>query len=126
VTLLLDAGALIAYERRSRVVRALVEEAQRRDERVGTTTAVVAQMWRGGPRQARLTLLLRGLDEVPLTSARARPIGVLLARSGTADVVDASLVDIAHDGDEVLTSDPHDIGRLAEAAGKTLIVTPVS
>lgn len=126
MTLLLDAGALIAYERRSRTVRALVEEAQRRDERVCTSTAVVAQVWRGGPRQARLTLLLRGVDEVPLTSARARPIGALLAMSGTADVVDASVVDIANDGDEVLTSDPQDIGSLAEAAGKTLIVTLVS
>ena len=50
----------------------------------------------------------------------------LLRRAGTADVVDATLVEIARDGDEVLTSDPDDIRKLAITAGKLLIVTPVS
>ena len=41
------------------------------------------------------------------------------------DVVDASLIDLARDGDEILTSDPGDLAALAFAAGKTLIITPV-
>jgi hypothetical protein len=72
-----------------------------------------------------LARLLRGVDERELTKARSRAIGVLLARAKRADVVDASLVDAANEGDELLTSDPDDIAKLAEAAGKTLVVTRV-
>jgi predicted nuclease of predicted toxin-antitoxin system len=50
----------------------------------------------------------------------------LLRRAGTADVVDGALIDIANDGDEILTSDPSDIHTLAMTAGKTLIITLVS
>lgn len=126
MSLLLDAGALIAYERGSRTVQAFLERAYRRSEDVRTTTAVVAQTWHGDPRQARLAALLHGVDERDLTSDQARLIGRLLRTAGTTDVVDATIVDIANDGDEVLTSDPGDIKTLAITARKTLIVTRVS
>ena len=126
MSLLLDAGALIAYERGSRTVQAFLERAYRRSEDVRTTTAVVAQTWHGDPRQARLALLLRGVDERELTSDQARLVGRLLRTAGTTDVVDATIVDIANDGDEILTSDPSDIRTLAVTARKTLIVTQVS
>ncbi|MGH9111420.1 MAG: hypothetical protein ACRDZN_03840 [Acidimicrobiales bacterium] len=125
MSLLLDAGALIAYERRSRTVQAFLERSERAGSDVRTTTAVVAQAWRDGARQARLALLLQGVEEIELASARARQIGELLRRARTSDVVDASIVDIARDGDEILTSDPDDLVPLARAAGKTVIVTPV-
>jgi len=126
MSLLLDAGALIAYERGSRTVQAFLERAYRRSEDVRTTTAVVAQAWHGDPRQARLAVLLRGVDERELTSDQARLVGRLLRTAGTTDVVDATIVDIANDGDEILTSDPSDIRTLAVTARKTLIVTQVS
>lgn len=126
MSLLLDAGALIAYERGSVTVQAFLERAYRRKENVRTTTAVVTQTWHGDAKQARLATLLRGVDERDLTSDQARLVGRLLRRAETTDVVDATLVDIANDGDEVLTSDPGDIRTLAVAAGKTLIVTKVS
>ncbi len=126
MSLILDAGALIAYERGSRTVQAFLERAYRHSDDVRTTTAVVAQAWYGDSRQVLLARLLRGVDEYELTSERARKIGQLLRQAGAADVVDGSVVDIAKAGDEVLTSDPVDIRRLAAAAGKTLIVTPVS
>jgi predicted nucleic acid-binding protein len=125
VSLILDTGALIAYERRDRVVRAYLERAERIETPVLTTTAVVAQAWRDPARQALLARLLRGVDEVELSQPRARAIGLLLRASATSDVVDASVVDVAEDGDEILTADPDDITPLAIAAGKTLIVTPV-
>jgi len=93
---------------------------------VRTTTAVVAQTWRGDPGQARLAVLLHGVDERELTSDQARLIGRLLRTAGTTDVVDATIVDIASDGDEILTSDPGDIRTPAITARKTLIVTRVS
>jgi predicted nucleic acid-binding protein len=124
--LLLDTGALIACERGSRTVQAFLERAHRTGDTVRTSTAVVAQAWRDGSRQPRVALLLRGTDESELTRDRARRIGRLLQLAGTAEVVDSSIVDLGHDGDEILMSDTEDIARLATAAGSTLIVTHVS
>lgn len=125
MSLLLDAGALVAFEKGSRIVQAFLERAVRDGTPVRTSAAVVAQVWRGDARQAWLGRLLRGVDEVELTRERARSVGKRLAISGTADVVDGALVDVAMDGDEILTSDPDDIARLAEKGKKTVIVTPV-
>lgn len=123
--LVLDAGALIAYERREPVLLAALAEAVRDDAGVATTSAVVGQVWRGGPRSARLALLLQGIDEVELTRTAARRVGVLLANADASDVVDATVVDAAVDGDEILTSDPDDLRALALASGKSLVVTPI-
>lgn len=125
MSLILDTGALIAFERGARSVQAFLERAHREDIEVRTTTAAVAQAWRDPARQVALGRLLRGVDERELTRARSRAIGVLLARAKRTDVVDASLVDAAKDGDELLTSDPDDIAALAEAAGKTIVITRV-
>jgi hypothetical protein len=125
VSLILDAGALIAYERLHQGVRAFLERAERTGTAVLTTTAVVAQVWRDPARQARLSRLLQGVDEAELTQQRSRSIGVLLRAARKPDVVDGSIVDLAEDGDEILTSDPDDIAPLIAAAGKTVIVTPI-
>ncbi|MDQ2790717.1 MAG: PIN domain nuclease [Pseudonocardiales bacterium] len=125
MTLVLDAGALIAYEQGDRTVRAFLERAGRTGVDVRTTTGAVAQVWRDGARQARLTLLLKGLLEVELTRERARRIGILLRQADERDVIDGSIVEAAVDGDEILTTDPDDIAALAEHSGKNLIVTRV-
>lgn len=90
MSLVLDAGALIAYERGSRTVQAFLERADRSGEDVRTPTAVVAQAWNGGPEQARLATLLRGVDERELTSERARSVGRLLRRAAATDVIDGN------------------------------------
>ena len=46
-----------------------------------------------------------------------RRAGQLLARTGTSDAIDASVICLAHDGNDVLTSDPADLQALARAAG---------
>jgi len=125
VTLVLDAGALIAYEHGERTVRAFLERASRTGVDVRTTTGAVAQVWRNGAHQTRLTLLLQGLLAVELTGERARHVGTLLGRANRRDVVDGSLIDAATDGDEILTTDPDDITALARNSGKNLIVTRV-
>jgi hypothetical protein len=125
MSLVLDAGALIALDRGSRVVRAFLERAQRSSISVRTTTAVVAQVWRKRATQARLAMVLRGVEEIALDQAASRRIGELLGLAKRVDVVDGSLVDAARDGDEILTSDPDDVIALANAAGKTLIVTRI-
>jgi hypothetical protein len=125
VTLVLDAGALLAYEHGDRTVRAFLERASRTGVDVRTTVGAVAQVWRNGARQVRLTLLLQGLLEIELTRDRARHVGTLLGRAGRCDVIDGSIVDAAADGDEILTTDPDDLMALAQYSGKNLIVTPM-
>lgn len=78
---------------------------------------MVGQVWRGGPRQARLSSLLAGVEIAALDEELGRRAGVLLAAAGRSDVVDAALVLLADDGDEIMTSDPDDLTALAVAAG---------
>jgi hypothetical protein len=49
-----DAGALIAIERRSKRMQALLEEIDRRNWQIAVPAGAVAQAWRGGPRPARI------------------------------------------------------------------------
>jgi hypothetical protein len=117
VALLLDTGALIAFDRGDRRVAALLEATRRRRHRIITSSGCVAQAWRGGARQARLSRLLAGTAEVPLDSSQSRPVGELCATTGLADVVDAHLALLAHDSDVVVTSDVEDFTVLLRAAG---------
>ena len=126
MSLIMDAGAFIAYERGDRVIHAFLVAAAEAGDVVKTSTAVVAQVWRHGARQASLARLLRGVAEITLTPHRARAVGILLQRSRSDDVVDAALIELADNGDEILTSDPRDIHRIANHSGKTLIITPVT
>jgi hypothetical protein len=115
--LVFDSGALIALERGDREVAVLLATAVQDGAEAVTSTACVAQVWRNPVRQAKLTRALVGFVEQDLDRARARDCGRLLARSGTSDVVDASVSLLARDGDTILTSDPHDIERLLKTTG---------
>jgi hypothetical protein len=46
-------------------------------------------------------------------------------RSGQSDAIDAALVCLAADGDDILTSDPGDLRVLAQAAGIHVELVPV-
>jgi hypothetical protein len=79
---------------------------------------VLAQMWRGGAGQAGLARVVKVCELVGLDEPMARRVGVLLGRAGTADVVDAMVVLVAAGaGAAVVTSDPGDLAKLADAAG---------
>ncbi len=115
--LVFDAGALIALERGDRTVIASLALAALQGTEAITSSAVVAQVWRDPARQARLTRALKGFLEFPLDALAARRCGLLLADARTNDIADAALALLVQDGDTVLTSDPHDIEHLLEAAG---------
>lgn len=117
MTLVLDSGALIALEHDDRNTWRLVWEATVQGEDAVTSAAAVAQVWRGGARQARLAQALTGIEEIPLTSRDGRVLGAVLGDAGTSDVVDAHVALLAEYGDVVLTSDPGDIRRLLDARG---------
>jgi hypothetical protein len=115
-----DAGALLAAEADRRDLWAVHRRALERGERPVVPAAVLGQAWRGGP-QASLSRLVRGCRVEDLDEVRARAAGSACARSGTRDVVDASVVvgALARD-DLVVTSDPDDLRRIAEALGRTI------
>jgi hypothetical protein len=123
VSLILDTGGLIAFDRGERQVAALLEAARRRRDQVITSSGCVAQAWRGGgPRQALLARLLAGTTEIGLDRRTSRATGDLCRASKTADVVDAHLALLAHDGDVVLTSDTRDLRSLLRARRMDAVV----
>lgn len=126
MTLVLDAGAFVAVERSDRDVVAVIKAEEVAGRPPVTHGGVVGQVWRsGGPRQAKLARLLRGVDVAPLDESMGKQAGLLLARCTRDDVVDAAVVLLATDGDEILTSDPDDLHELAIAADLHVDLTPI-
>jgi hypothetical protein len=116
--LILDAGAFLAAERGDRDVVALVKRERLAGRPPITNGGVVAQVWRGGRgRQVPVARLMAGTEVMPIDGSLGRRAGVLLAASGGSDAVDASVICLAADGDDILTSDPADLRALAQAAG---------
>jgi predicted nucleic acid-binding protein len=112
MALVLDAGALIAIERRDRATIARLVRAHEEAEPVVTTAVVVAQVIRKRARQVTLERVLAGVEEFSFDSEVALRVGQLLSSSGTSDVVDAAVALLASPGDEVLTSDVSDLRLL--------------
>jgi predicted nucleic acid-binding protein len=129
--LILDSAGLDALTsgRPSSLLRAYLAEASRRGREVVCPTLVCAEIARGRARTRALESAVhrheKAAGELPAVRlvdtdfAMARQVGAILdaAHSGSEDVVDAHVVAVAlpHGGGLVLTSDPDDILRLAEA-----------
>lgn len=114
-TVVLDAGALIAFEKGDPRMRALCREALRTGARLVVPSGVVGQVWRDGARQVVLRALLDGptTSTPPLDRILAEAAGLLCAKAGSSDVVDASVALVARrERATVVTSDVHDIRRL--------------
>ena len=125
MAIVLDAGGLIAIDNNDRRVGALLKIAHRERIPVRTSAAVVAQAWRDGARQANLARTLAGINIVRVDTVVGRRIGELLARSGTADVVDGHVALLTDPGDIVITSDRSDIERLLESRSVSADFTTV-
>jgi predicted nucleic acid-binding protein len=111
----LDAGALVAFERNDRRVRRLIELAAEHGASVHVPAGVIGQVWRDGARQVRLARLLKsgllGVQDLDLDEARAA--GSLCGIAGTADVIDASVALLARrHRAAVVSSDPEDLHQL--------------
>ena len=110
--LTLDTGALLALERGDSRVRALLRRALERGLPLSVPAGVVAQAWRGGPRQARIARLLAdpNVHVAPLDDMTARAVGLLCGRSGHRDIVDVHVALLAEEqGHTAVTSDPEDL-----------------
>jgi hypothetical protein len=111
-----DAGGLIALDRHDRRVLTLLARAMERGMRI--TIPATAQAMRNPARQARLSRLIRQpcTDLIPLDGPNATAVGLLLARTATADIVDAHVVICAQRaGQSVVTSDAGDLRRISPA-----------
>lgn len=113
MTVVYDAGVLVAAERNDRDVWA--------DHRIRlemgavpvATAPAVAQVSRS-PRQVQLRRFLRGCDVMAFAAEDAHDVGALLAAARTSDVVDAHVVQVATSlGASVVTADVDDLSRLA-------------
>lgn len=118
MSLVLDSGALVALERNERAMWVRLKAAQLEGDLPLTHAGVLGQVWRGSPRQARLTQALGGIDVRALDESLGRAAGQLLGAAGLADVIDAAVVLLAADGDDIVTVDREDLERLAEASGR--------
>ncbi len=115
-----DAGAFIALERRSAFMIGILDQALHGTIEVVLPRTVIAQVWRGTPRQANLGRLVsaglrRGspvvIDE--LTAERAIQIGVKIGQTSHPDIVDVHVaLAAAERGHAVLTSDDADIAKI--------------
>ena len=118
MTLVLDTGALIALDRNERSMWTRLKAAQMAGDLPVTHAGVLGQVWRGGPRQARLSQALAGVDVRPLDEPLGHAAGELLGATGLSDVVDATVVLLSTDGDDIVTLDRDDFERLVAATGR--------
>ncbi len=111
-----DAGGLMALERNDRRVLALLARAREQGMRVTIPATALAQVMRNPARQACLTRLMRqaSTNLIALDGPDATAVGLLLARTGTSDIVDAHVVVCAERAAQtVLTSDVDDLRRIS-------------
>jgi hypothetical protein len=118
-----DSGALIAAECGERRMWARHRALLLRRVVPVVPAPVVAQCWRGTPRQAQLARLLAGCEIETLDGTRAKATGILAGRARTTEVVDACVVEGAlRRGDLVISSDEGDLNAIAAAASSRLAV----
>ncbi len=111
--MIFDAGVFIALEKPStrRIVLALVEKHLDEGLLPTTTTTALAQAWRDPAKQVALTRLARSVEVFPFGDPQV--VGVKCGRSGTSDVVDASLAILAEQlRQTIVTTDPDDMKKL--------------
>ena len=111
--LTLDSGALIGFERNDRRVLAHLKAELLAGSDITVSAVVVAEVWRGGGRSARVARLLASVIIDPVGEALARTAGEALARVAGAGTIDALVMaSAAERGDRVLTADFEDLERL--------------
>jgi len=123
-TLVLDAEGLVKLARGNLEARARARQAYRRGSTVVTGASTLAEILRGGPRDAPLHRALAKIKVIPIESQQGRAAGELLGRTGLSGhrcALDALLAVIALDQPRpvmLLTSDPKDLGRLTDEPGR--------
>lgn len=115
--IVLDAGALIALDNNDRRMWTELKAAATAAD-VVVPLGALAQAWRGGGRQARLSQALVGTTPASFDDL-AYDAGVLCARSDRSDVIDASVALVAARPPTLAlyTSDKSDMDHLLATIG---------
>jgi predicted nucleic acid-binding protein len=121
----LDAEGLSAGAQGNLRVRAELTVAEALGARVHVSSVTLAEVLRRKPRDARVHLLLSGIEKAPVTAALGRAAGELLGRASRNDTVDAVVAVTARSvGQHVrlITADPTDLRALtADMPGVTVV-----
>jgi PIN domain len=112
--LILDSGAVIAWQRQRRSVVRYLTEAMASSVTVVVPAVVLAECARGGARDTPIHRLLASAHVAAVDARIALAAGALLAETGMTATVDALVATEAIRGRPcvVLTSDPADLGAL--------------
>ena len=116
--LILDSGAIIALSRSEERARAYLWRALELDADVVVPVVVLAETLRGGAKDAHVNRVLKAIGEIePTSAATGRLAGSLLGSTGKVATIDAIVVAeaLTRGGGRILTSDPDDLGELAES-----------
>ena len=114
----------MAAERRNPDFLALHDEVTAARIRPLVPVVVLAQAWRGGS-QHQISRVLKGCDITADDERTGRAAGVACAAAGTTDVAGAIVIAAAvrHQA-PVVTSDPGDLTRSADAIGVRIKLYP--
>jgi len=124
--LVLDAEGLVKLAYGGHFAVSLARDAHDRGGRVMTAASTIAEVLRGGPRDARLHRVLDQIAVVPIDKELGRAAGGLLGRAGLSGhrcTIDALLAAVALGQARpvvLLTSDPDDMGRLTDEPDRPL------
>ena len=124
----LDSGGVSAIAHGSALARAVIIRARREGRLVVIPAPVLTEVYTGRRDHAHIDRVVNEVDQmIETTPERAKQAGVLRARSGVLDVVEAIVVAEAVSGLPaiVLTSDLDDINALVDAAGARDRVTVI-
>jgi predicted nucleic acid-binding protein len=119
-TLVLDAQGLVRFAAGDPLVRVRIEEADDRGGAVVTAASTLAEILRGGAKDARMHRILRHVTVTEISKDMGRKAGELLGATGMSGnrcTVDALLAAVALAQPRpvvLLTSDPDDMARLTE------------
>ena len=122
-----DTGALIAGERNDRRMWALHVGFLAEEVLPKVAAPVVAEAWRGGPRQASLARMLAGCDVDPMSPDQARRVGELAGRANDDDIVDVTVVEgaVSREDDVIVTSNEDHIRQIVVATRKRIRVEAI-
>jgi predicted nucleic acid-binding protein len=122
--LVLDAEGLVKLAAQHPAVYAWVKAARVRNGNVVTAASTLAEVMRGGSKDARLHQVLNRITVIPIDKQLGRAAGELLGRTGLSGhrcALDALLAVVALEQPRpviLLTSDPDDLARLTEETGR--------
>jgi predicted nucleic acid-binding protein len=111
--LTLDAGALIAYERGDARIREILTVAYARGLVPTIPAIVLAEVWRGDAKDARVARLLKASSIEIVDEQLARAAGNLRRSTPGSGTIDACIaVGVRRRLDAIATSDPKDMRML--------------